>query len=51
MNVKLIKTGETKAVNPSYGARLIEQDKAVIAESVRKLAKREAAKADAGHGA
>lgn len=30
MKVKILKTGEILAVNDSYGARLIEQGKAII---------------------
>lgn len=31
MNVKIISTGEIESVNESYGCRLIEQGKAVLA--------------------
>lgn len=30
MKVKILKTGETKEVNESYGARLVEQGQAIV---------------------
>lgn len=46
MNVKIIKTGKIETVGASYGMRLIEQGKAVLApEAAKKPAKKEAAKA------
>lgn len=46
MKVKIVKTGEVKTVNDSYGLRLIEQGKAVsVSERQKKPAKKEAAKA------
>lgn len=49
MNVKIIKTGETAKVNDSYGMRLIEQGKAVLAPETKKPA-RKAAKTEAAEG-
>ncbi|MDD3881895.1 MAG: hypothetical protein PHI27_06550 [Eubacteriales bacterium] len=50
MKVKLLKTGETVTVNDSYGARLIEQGKAVYADKESKSGpvKKEAAAKPAG---
>ena len=46
MNVKIIKTGETMSVKGSYGMRLIEQGKAVLApKPAKKPDRKEAAKA------
>lgn len=46
MTVKMLKTGETVKVNPCYGARLIEQGKAVFVPAMpKKTGKKEAAKA------
>ena len=39
MTVKIIKTGEIKTVNDSYGARLIEQGRAVAAQAGKPKAK------------
>lgn len=45
MNVKIIKTGEVEKVNPSYGMRMIEQGKAVLAQdSQKKPVKKDVAK-------
>lgn len=41
MKVKIIKTGKTEEVNDSYGARLVEQGKAVIDHTKQKAAKAE----------
>lgn len=45
MNVKIIKTGKVETVNASYGMRLIEQGKAVLAPESTKKPKKDAAKA------
>lgn len=36
MNVRMIKTGENATVNDGYGARLIEQGKAVLLKGEKK---------------
>lgn len=41
MKIKDIKTGDVRTVNDSYGARLIEQGRAVVAEPEKKSAKKE----------
>lgn len=43
MTVKLIKSGETLEVNDIYGARLIEQGKAVLCACERAQERKEAA--------
>ena len=46
MNVKIIKTGKVETVSASYGMRLIEQGKAVLApKPTKKPDRTEAAKA------
>ena len=49
MNVKIIKTGTFAKVSDSYGMRLIEQGKAVLAPETKKPAKK-AAKTDSAEG-
>lgn len=39
MNVKIIETGKTVSVNASYGMRLIEQGKAILAPKAKKTIK------------
>ena len=46
VNVKIIKTGKVETVSASYGMRLIEQGKAVLApKPAKKPDRKEAAKA------
>lgn len=50
MKVKIIKTGETKTVNNSYGMRLIGQGRAVLAKdtSAEKKQEKKSTKVAAG---
>lgn len=45
MIIKVIQTGETIQVNPSYGARLIEQGKAIPCPAAKSGSKKSAKKA------